>query len=77
MCEHCDRVFCSECITLNFGAGELERIMSTEEWICYCCNNEVMKPKIESFRKANELSSSNFGGLDDDDDHFELRYVYM
>lgn len=73
MCEQCDRVFCSECITLNFGSGELEAIMSSEEWVCYCCNNEALKPKIDSLKKANELSSSNAGVLDDNV-HFELRY---
>ncbi|KAI5079836.1 hypothetical protein GOP47_0005315 [Adiantum capillus-veneris] len=70
LCDGCDKVFCGACIQRNFGEQELERILETEEWRCYCCNYEPLLSKIDCFMKASELGaqqSSEYGSSESDE----------
>ncbi|KAJ7284214.1 hypothetical protein O6H91_02G152900 [Diphasiastrum complanatum] len=54
-CEQCDKVFCQECITKNFGEGELLRILDTDgDWLCFVCDPTILKPFLHRLLKARE-----------------------
>ncbi|KAH7426145.1 hypothetical protein KP509_11G086900 [Ceratopteris richardii] len=74
-CDGCDKVFCEGCIKLNFGDQKYQQIIESEQWLCYCCDTELLMPKITRFLEASELKSigSSNQANSQSDEFIELR----
>jgi hypothetical protein len=66
-CDHCPKVFCTNCIHRNFGAQTVTDVSNAEDWSCYLCDPSPLEPlqrcasavlKMLKSAKENSKSSS-------------------